>query len=235
MEAADLRSVKSVNRALHRGVRILHSIPLIELNGELHDPTKELLSVLGERASRIVYLSTTGVYGAARFVDDSTPAAPRTTRERLRVDAENAVREGRWSSLVLRPAAIYGPGRGVHISMREGRFRLLGDGSNYISRIHVEDLAAHAEAALLGEITGAYPVADEEPCQSCEIAQFCAGLLGIPMPCGAQQADLHDSRRADRRVDGSSIRRILGIELKYPSYRQGIPAAIAEEQDAGLE
>jgi hypothetical protein len=50
-----------------------------------------------------------------------------------------------------------------------------------------------------------------------------------------QDFELHDSRRSDRRVDGSAVRRLLKLELKYPSYRQGIPAAIGEEHDAGLE
>lgn len=235
MQAEDLVSVESIRDVLQPGVRVLHSIPSIEIGSELRDPTPDLLFTLGGLASRIVYFSTTGVYGAARFVDENTPAAPRNPRESLRVDAEQAVCGGPWSSLVLRPAAIYGPGRGVHASMREGKFHFSGDGSNYISRIHVEDLAAHAEAALLADVTGVYPVADEEPCQSREIVQFCAGLLRVPIPPSSGESDLHNSRRADRRVDGSAIRRLLNIKLQYPSYRQGIPAAIAEEQHAGLE
>jgi nucleoside-diphosphate-sugar epimerase len=114
--------------------------------------------------------------------------------------------------------------------MREGSFRLAGDGSNFVSRIHVDDLAAHAEKALLSDLTGAYPVADEEPCSSREIAEFCAGLLGLPLPEAVSEEELSETRRSDRRVDGSAIRRLLGLELRYPSYRQGIPAALREEQ-----
>jgi nucleoside-diphosphate-sugar epimerase len=109
--------------------------------------------------------------------------------------------------------------------MARGDFRLVGDGSNFVSRIHVDDLAAHAEAALMSDVTGAYPVADEEPCQSREIAQFCAGLLGLPMPSTVDTEDVHDTRRADRRVDGRAIRKLLGITLSYPSYRVGVPAS----------
>lgn len=235
MEASDPASMKSITPELRPGTRVLHSVPLLEIGGELKDPTPELLETLGQFASRIVYLSTTGVYGSAPFVDEHTPVAPRSPRESLRVEAERAVLGGPWSSMVLRPAAIYGPGRGVHVAMRQCRFRLSGDGSNYVSRIHVDDLAAHAEAALLTDVTGAFPVADEDSCQSREIAAFCAGLLGLPMASKGQDFELHDSRRSDRRVDGSAVRRLLQLELKYPSYRQGIPAAIREEHDAGLE
>ena len=94
---------------------------------------------------------------------------------------------------------IYGPGRGVHESMRAGRFRLAGDGGNTVSRVQVEDLAALVEAALLSELTGAYPVADTEPCTSREMAQFCAQLLGLPMPPSAPDKDVHHTRRVNRR------------------------------------
>jgi nucleoside-diphosphate-sugar epimerase len=128
------------------------------------------------------------------------------------------------SSMVLRPAAIYGPGRGVHVSISENRYRLIGDGKNFVSRIHVDDLAAHVEEALLSDISGAWPVADEHPCTSREIAEYCAGILGVPLPGSVPAGEVHRTRRADRRVDGSAIRRALGIELLYPTYRDGIQA-----------
>jgi nucleoside-diphosphate-sugar epimerase len=229
-EAADPSSRADLVRDLPENLAVLYSIPLVEAGGALDDCTSEVLQSLGGRPARVVYLSTTGVYGAAFLVTGTTQVAPRTPRESLRVLAEKAVTDGPWSSLILRPAAIYGPGRGVHAAMRRGTFRFLGSGGNFISRIHVEDLATHAGKALFSEITGAYPVADDEPCTSREIAQFCADLLGLPMPASAAESDLPGSRRADRRVDGSAIRRLLGVTLQYPSYRTGIPAALAEEE-----
>jgi nucleoside-diphosphate-sugar epimerase len=208
------------------GAAILYSIPLVDTPAGPQDRTREILAAMPFPPRRVVYLSTTGVYGAARDIDEFTPAAPRSAREYLRTEAESAVLEGPWSSLVLRPAAIYGPGRGIHVSLARGDFRLLGDGRNFVSRIHVEDLAEQAAAALSSEVTGAYPVADEEPCPSYEIARFCAGLLGLPMPPAADAAELHHTRGANRRVDGSAIRKALGITLQYPSYRVGIPASL---------
>ena len=151
----------------------------------------------------------------------------------LRVRAEEAVLRRPWSSLVLRPAAIYGPGRGIHVSLQKGqtgqtgRFQLAGHGDNFVSRIHVDDLAAHVEAALLSDVTGAYPVGDELPCTSREIAEFCSRLLNVPMPPSAAPDKLHETRRADRRVDGRAIRARLGITLRYPTYREGIPASLS--------
>jgi nucleoside-diphosphate-sugar epimerase len=200
---------------------VLHSIPPLD-----DDDPAAIVKALGSRAGRLVYLSTTGVYGDQRDVSASTSAAPRHPRDRQRLEAEQAVLESGASSIVLRPAAIYGPGRGVHVSIAEGRYRLVGDGANFVSRIHVEDLAAHVEAALLSQVSGAWPVADEHPCTSREIAGFCADLLGAPFPESVPAGDVHHTRRADRRVDGSEIRRLLGIGLLYPSYREGIRSAL---------
>lgn len=190
-------------------------------------PTVEGIDALAGIAERVVYLSTTGVYGDAHVVDASTAAGPVTERTRLRWEAENVVLSGPWSACVLRPAAIYGPGRGAHESIRAGRWRVAGDGANYTSRIHVDDLAAMAVAAVLGELGGAWPVADEEPSTNAEITRFCCELLGMEMPESAPAAQLDETRRADRRVDGSEVRRLLGVRLRYPSYRVGVPASLA--------
>ena len=209
-------------RALLRpGCVVLHSIPTLERGCD-----RDLVETMGDLPSRVIYLSTTGVYGAAENVDESTPPQPQTAKQRARIETERAVCSGPWPALILRPAAIYGPGRGIHVSMKAGKFQLHGDGFNFVSRIHVDDLAAITEAALLSGATGAYPVADEHPCCSKEIAEYCAGLLGVPMPPFASCGTVPENRRGNRRVDGSAIRRLLGITLRYPSYRTGIPASL---------
>lgn len=196
-----------IRHAVTPGALVLHSVP----------PPANVLDALGDAPSRVVYLSTTGVYGSAHLVDERTPVDASSERARLRLAEEDRVAAGPWSSLILRPAAIYGPGRGIHERVLRGEPCEIGD--NFISRIHVDDLAAHAEAGLLSDVTGAYPVADEEPCTSREIVEFCAASLSLPVT----QAK---ARGTDRRVDGSAIRRLLGITLQYPSYREGIPAAL---------
>ncbi len=222
-------TVRNLAGTVLPGARVLISVPTIKFGDRLLDPTSRLTEALGDRPTRVVYLSTTGVYGKTSEVDEHTPVAPLTERQRLRVTAEQAVAAGPWPALILRPAAIYGPGRGVHVAMREGRYRLVGDGANLVSRIHVDDLATHAEKALLNDATGAYPVADDRACPSREIAAFCAELLDLPLPPSVTAAEVTETRRADRRVDGSAIRRRLSIELRHPSYRDGIPAALEEE------
>ena len=207
------------------GARVLFSIPPVE---DDEDASRRVLLALQAFAPRrVVYLSTTGVYGEQAVVDELSQPAPRTLQAEARISAENAALASAESAIVLRPAAIYGPGRGIHVSMREGRFRIGGAGSNYVSRIHVEDLATHCEAALFSDLSGAWPVADEYPCTTREIAEFCATQYGYAMPPSVDPAALHHTRQANRRVDGSAIRRLLGITLAYPSFREGIPASMA--------
>ena len=193
------------------------------------DPIARIVEALGGTPSRVVYLSTTGVYGDTKHVDEVTSIAPITERQLCRVDAENAVARQPWSSLILRPAAIYGPKRGIHCAIKEKSLRLAENGANFISRIHVEDLASLIVAALESDITGAYPVADENPCTSREIARYCADLFELPMPYSRKEPSIDGTRHVNRKVDGRAICKLLGVKLRYPSYREGISAAIAEE------
>jgi nucleoside-diphosphate-sugar epimerase len=203
------------------GARVLHSIPVLR-TPEGYQATMPLIAPLLAGAARVVYLSTTGVYGDAEFVDETTAVAPWHERERLRVDEERAVMAGPWNAQVLRPAAIYGPDRGIHVSMRAGTYKLAGDGANYISRIHVDDLAALCVAALESDTTGAYPVADLHACPAREIAAWCAQRFGYEMPAFADSLPQDDTRRSNRRVDGRAIARLLNVELRYRSYVEGL-------------
>ncbi len=214
---AEIIGMGDLPKHVRPGMLVLHSIP--------PDGPAGLLDQLRNRARRLVYLSSTAVYGAASLVNESTPADESTERARARLEAERAIAAGPWSSLILRPAAIYGPGRGVQESIQRGEHSL---SDRFVSRIHVDDLAAHAEAALLSTISGAYPVADEEPCTSRDIAEFCAQLLNVPVTGTRHERPDRMPRFANnRRVDGSAIRNALGIKLTYPSYRVGVPAALS--------
>ena len=198
--------------------RILHSIP---------PEGPHVVGLLGEKPARVVYLSSTAVYGSTEFVDEATPVHPDSDRARARLEAERSVVAQRWSSLILRCAAIYGPGRGVHERVKRGERAFPG---HIVSRIHVDDLAAICEAALVSDVSGAYPVADDEPASSWEVGEFSSNLLGLPGPVEIAAASARAT--GNRRVDASAIRRTLGVTLEYPSFRIGIPAALAASTKA---
>jgi nucleoside-diphosphate-sugar epimerase len=199
---------------------LIHCIP------PLAEPENAALRALIEELNprRVVYVSSTNVYGARTEVNEETPAHPNDERGHRRVDEERWIASGPWSSLILRAAAIYGPGRGVHAALREGRFPRSA-GSGVVSRIHVEDLAAIIEAGVSSTLEGAWPVADELPCTSAEIAAWCIRTMNLSGAAEMASA----VAIAGRKVDGRKIRELLEVRLSYPSWETGIPAAFAEE------
>ena len=182
------------------------------------------------RARRVVYLSTTGVYGEARgHVDEKTPIDARTPRAAMRIAAEDAYRA--IGAVILRAAGIYGPGRGLHLRIARGEFRLPGDGSNVVSRIHVDDLATIADTALDRGVRGsAYVVADDAPVPQIEAVRWLCEALGVDVPESLPLEQVAETLRHDRRVDNTLVKRDLGIALMYPSFREGFGQCIAADR-----
>lgn len=203
------------------GYRVLVACPPVDLIGERAGATGALLAAL-PRPARLVYLSSTAVYGDQRDVDATTAVQARAGPQAPRLEAERAVASGPWSWMILRAAAIYGPDRGLHAAAG-GPPRRAGHPDAVISRIHVDDLAAVCEAALDAETTGAFPVADRAPASAREVAAFCASI-GLTPPLLGEGAGAPP--RVGRRVDGRAVLERLGVRLAYPSYRDGIRAAI---------
>lgn len=208
-------------------MHVLLSVPTLRTPTGLEDLTEGILESLDDGVRHLVYLSTTGVYGSRVEVDATTPPAPQTLRQALRRRAEEAALAFDAPSLVLRPAAIYGPGRGIQSAMQASRFRLARGMARWVSRIHVHDLARIVAASMDQCIEGAYPVADERPAGSREVAAYCARTLDLKMPPEVPSGDLPESLRTGRRVDGRAILSRLGLGLRYPSFREGIPASIS--------
>jgi nucleoside-diphosphate-sugar epimerase len=194
------------------GLRVLVAFPPARLaaGGER---TGGLLGALRGRIARVVQLSSSVVYGDAARVDAATAAAPSSPRGELYLDAERSVAEGPWSSLVLRTAAIYGPGRGL-LADELPRFTHARSLDAVVSRIHVADLAAIVVAALGSRVEGAWPVADEEPASGRELLAAWSGTAW-------ERGDRPDPP-GSRRVDGTAIARELGVVLRYRSYRDAI-------------
>jgi nucleoside-diphosphate-sugar epimerase len=200
---------------------------LAHLIPPLPEPENSALreTILKVAPKRVVYVSSTGVYGGQTDVDWDTPAEPTDERGRLRLEEERWIASGPWTSLILRSAAIYGPGRGVHAAIREGKMPR-GAGSGIVSRIHVEDLAALVEAGLFADVQGAWPAADDAPCSGAEIARWCVQFLQLE---AVNEFENTGRPIAGRNVNGRKIREILKLELRFPSWKTGIPASLAEE------
>ena len=187
----------------------------------------------------IVYLSTIGVYGdhGGAWVDESTVPAPRSARSIGRLKTENDwLKLGRDSGKavhILRLAGIYGPGQNALENVRAGTARRLIKPGQVFNRIHVEDIARAIAAAFRYSGGGVWNVGDNEPAAPQDVIAYAAGLLGLPVPPGQDfdTAELTPMARSfyseNKRVSNQRLREVLGVELAYPNYREGI-AALAE-------
>ncbi|MDD9993207.1 MAG: SDR family oxidoreductase [Rhodospirillales bacterium] len=188
------------------------------------------------------YLSTTGVYGdtGGAWVDESATPAPTGARSERRVEAERS-----WLALgedhglavhVFRLAGIYGPGRNALAAVKRGTAKRIARPGQVFSRIHVADIAQVLAASIAKPRAGAiYNVCDDEPAPAADVVEHACNLLGVaPLPLTPlKEADLSPMARSfyadNRRVSNARIKSELGVTLRYPNYRAGLSALLAEE------
>ena len=188
----------------------------------------------------IGYLSTVGVYGdrQGQWVDEASAVRPTSERSLRRVQAERAWldfgKETGRRSEVFRLAGIYGPGRSVIEALRAGTARRIVKPGQVFNRIHVDD-AARVLAAAIDRPTRhrIFNVSDDEPAPPQDVLAYAAELLGLPVPPevafeAAGLAGMAASFWGEcKRVANARIKTDLGVELAYPTYREGLNALAA--------
>jgi nucleoside-diphosphate-sugar epimerase len=192
---------------------------------------------------RVVYLSTTGVYGdcAGEWVDESRPPAPVAERAYRRLDAENRWRA--WSRqsggelVILRVAGIYGPGKLPRARLESGRPMVAEAESPITNHIHTFDLVEICLAAMARGTPGeVYNVCDGHPDSMTGYFYAVADFLGLPRP---PVISLQEAQRQltpgmlsylgeSRRLSNRKLIEELGVTLRYPTLAEGLPASIGE-------
>ena len=191
---------------------------------------------------RLIYLSTTGVYGDrdGAMVNEDTPPAPKSARAVRRLAAENAVRqwaESRGHSwCILRVAAIYGPGRLPLERLLRQEPMIAPEEAPPTNRIHVEDLVTACIAAGLSARADRriYNVADGNDESLSGYLMRVARITKLPIPplIGRAEAMQTFSESTlsflseSRRVDNSRMRDELGVALAYHDIDAGIRASL---------
>lgn len=188
------------------------------------------------------YLSTTGVYGDHQggWVDESAPLTPSTKRGRYRARAE-----AEWQTLakkqslnlhIFRLAGIYGPGRGPFAKVRNGTARRIIKPGQVFSRIHVDDIAQVLAASIAQPNPGAvYNVCDDDPAPPQDVIAYAAELLRLPVPEAVNWEDAEMTPMArsfyaeSKKVRNDRIKTELSVCLRYPDYRTGLQALLADE------
>ena len=208
------------------------------------DPRLErFLGGVTGRPARLIYLSTTGVYGdhGGARVDEDTPPGPHLTgRARRRLAAEGEVRA--WADAhgiswcILRIAGIYGPGRLPLERLRRAEPAILPQESTPSNRIHVDDLAAACFAAGASERAHrrVYNVSDGSDDSLTAYLQRVARIAGLPAPplISREAAQRSLSQAAwsflaeSRRIDNRRMIEELGVSLAYADLDAGIRASL---------
>ena len=190
-------------------------------------------------------LSTTGVYGDRNggWVDEDTPPAPTGPRGMRRLEAEQA-----WAASfpgaavdLFRVAGIYGPGRSVLDEVRAGRARRVDKPGHLFGRIHRDDIAMAALAAMVQERPPGVRVlnlSDDEPASGAEVNAHAARLLGASepplVPFDQALAAMSPMGRSfwaeNRRVASRKTQERLGVRWLYPTYREGLAAILSAER-----
>ncbi|MFT4889709.1 MAG: nucleoside-diphosphate-sugar epimerase [Halobacteriales archaeon] len=190
---------------------------------------------------RLVYTSTTGVYGDhdGAWVDESTPVEPSTEKLSVFAEAERIALDRApvvgIDGTVVRFAGLYGPGRWGFDRYLEGPVA-----EGYVNLIHRDDAAGAIEFLLeneraRGEVVN---VVDDEPAPKWDLAEWLAEARDVDPPSRVTvdeylaAADLPPAARrrveANKRVSNERLR-ALGYDPAYPTFRDGY----SEATDAG--
>ena len=211
-------------------------------DGEDDARLQRFLSLLTPAPARLVYISTTGVYGDAQgaVVTEASAVDPHNSMASARVAAESLAAS--WASgvncdlVVLRVPGIYGPGRLPLQRLQDGGAFLAETDASPGNRIHVDDLATCCIAALCADApAGIYNVGDGDHRSATWFAQEVARQAGLPAPrlISREDAQQEFSRvrlaflAASRIVDTTKMREVLGVTPRYANPEDGIAASLA--------
>jgi nucleoside-diphosphate-sugar epimerase len=198
-----------------------------------------LTAILPDGA-RVVYVSTTGVYGdrGGAATPETTPVAPRNARARRRVDAERVLRAWAVASsgkvAILRAPGIYAADRLPIERLQRGTPALASADDVYTNHIHADDLARLCALALFRAWPGrVYNASDDTRMKMGDYFDLVADALGLARPPRLARAELEkavspmllsfmsESRRLDNRRLGTELR----ARLRYPHVGGGIRAS----------
>ncbi|PLY00355.1 MAG: NAD(P)-dependent oxidoreductase [Desulfuromonas sp.] len=188
---------------------------------------------------RIVYISTSGVYGdcGGELVTEETPINPQTTRAKRRVSAENLLLEAAekldFELIILRVTGIYGPGRLPISQLKKGHQVLRPEDAPNTNRIHSLDLVEVCLAAMeRGEDGDIFNVCDGQESSMSDYFNAVADFYGLPRPNQLTRAEAEKVMnpltlsflKESRRMSNRKMIDKLGITLQYPTLADGLKA-----------
>lgn len=237
---ANLDEPASLRRLAGLAATVVHLAPPLS-SGLLDRRTRNLAAILPEHG-RLVYVSTSGVYGdcGGAVVAETRPVAPANARAKRRVDAEQVLRG--WgarrgaSVAILRVPGIYAQDRLPLKRLREGTPALAAGDDVYTNHIHADDLARSIERAIWrGRPGRVYHASDDSELKMAEYFDAVADAFGLPRPPRLPREQLRQAvtpmllsfMSESRRLDNTRLRRELGVRLRYRRVADALQAMAA--------
>ena len=230
IDVAQPKNLPVVLSGMH-GATVVYSIPP---GGQMSPGTAmrhSLQAAYGAGANCFIYFSSSGLYGSApddeTWVDEDTSFAhDDPAMKNIQTDEEVIEQSSfdRMRRVILRLAPVYGPGKGVRERISAGKYKLLDEGEHVTSRIYIDDLVRIVFACEdRAENKAKFLVADDEPTTQLTYASFLCDRLGVPLPPMRSQFEPGAQRIAhrNRKIKNTQLKTALGIELLYPSFREG--------------
>jgi nucleoside-diphosphate-sugar epimerase len=164
-------------------------------------------------------------------LEPDPPAMARETNAAMRHLDEAVTNAG---GIALRYGGFYGASNdGLVGPVRKRQFPIIADGGGISSFIHLHDAAAATVLALGHDGAGLYNIVDDEPAPMSEWLPALAAALGAKPP---RHVPLWLARLVagkgmvmmavgSRGASNAKAKQELGWTLRYPSWRQGFPAA----------
>ena len=241
---ADLDRPETLARLRGLAGWVLHLAPP-QPEGELDLRTRHLVAALGA-VRRLVYVSTSGVYGdcGGELVRESRPVAPRNARAVRRVDAERVLRAWALANgtrlAILRVPGIYAGDRLPVKRLEQGTPALRPEDDVYTNHIHADDLARIVALALLrGKPGRVVHAVDDTRMKMADYFDAVADALGLEHPPRLPRAELRkvvspallSFMSESRRLDNTRLKRELRVRLRYPD----VAAALAQPGPAPVQ
>jgi nucleoside-diphosphate-sugar epimerase len=131
--------------------------------------------------------------------------------------------------MILRVAAIYGPGRGYWFKQfMNGEARLEGKGERILNMVHRDDVIGCIIAGLeRGKPGTIYNAVDDEPVSQFDFFSWLAAASGksIP-PFTSEKVEARKRGISNKRVSNEKLKADLTYGFKFPTYRQGYAGAV---------
>jgi len=223
------------------------------------DGARNLLQIVDRAVlKKYIWTSNVAVYGypkATERLTEASPLKPAYGLGRVTVEAEKFANES-LPTVTVRVASVYGPGRDSIAALREGRLRILNDGGNWQSRIHVDDLVqALMQAMERAMPASVYLASDDLPTIQRDFYKEIASAVGARAPlsleanaarafgvfgramnalAGERQYQLSENviglATGNYFCFNDKLKRELGLQLTYPTFREGYKAILSEER-----